>query len=275
MEEDEDISKVLFELSSNRRANILFGIQNEKLKMQQIAKTLDMTTTETFRHLQRLSEAKLVEKNTDGTYSITSLGRLGAGLLSSFNFFLKNGNYFLEHNIFNLPYEFVNRLGELSNGDFIAEAMSALNRTRKIVYASEEFLWVMAEEVDTSHTQVTSEKVSMGLKFRFIMQGDLAKTFGVSPEMMLCPHCRASLIKNASKFKDRKCNYCERRQMERINLSLLINEKEACIFLRRPKGEMDYAGFFGTDEKFRKWCQDIFMYHWDKAEKWYPTVLIK
>lgn len=133
VEDNEEISKVLFELSSNRRANILFEIQKENLKMQQIAKSLDMTVTETFRHLQRLTDAKLVEKKANGTYTITSLGNLATGFLTGFNFILKNGNYFLEHDINYIPYEFVNRLGELSSAEFCTEAMSGFNRVRKMV----------------------------------------------------------------------------------------------------------------------------------------------
>ncbi|MFW9982465.1 MAG: ArsR family transcriptional regulator, partial [Candidatus Thorarchaeota archaeon] len=81
-EEEEDISKVLFELASNRRASILFELERQNLRMQQIAKALDMNVTETFRHLQRLSDAKLVEKKVDGRYEVTSLGNLTIGLLS-------------------------------------------------------------------------------------------------------------------------------------------------------------------------------------------------
>ncbi|MFW9910665.1 MAG: ArsR family transcriptional regulator, partial [Candidatus Thorarchaeota archaeon] len=81
-EEEEEISKVLFELASNRRASILFELERQNLRMQQIAKSLDMNVTETFRHLQRLSDAKLVEKKVDGRYEVTSLGNLTIGLLS-------------------------------------------------------------------------------------------------------------------------------------------------------------------------------------------------
>src|SRR5450756_2416530 len=140
-EEDSEISKVLFELASNRRASILLELEKQNLKMQQIVKSLDMTTTETFRHLQRLGEAKLVEKNTDGAYSITSLGNLATGFLSSFNFILKNGDYFLEHDVSCLPYEFVNRLGELSAGEFCGDTLATMNRVRKMVYSAEKCIW--------------------------------------------------------------------------------------------------------------------------------------
>ena len=253
-EEDVEISKVLFELASNRRANILFEVEKEDLKMRQIAKSLDMTVTETFRHLQRLSEAKLVEKKVEGTYSITSLGSLATGFLSSFNFILNNGNYFLEHDVACLPYEFVNRLGELSAGEFCGDTLLAMNRTRKMVYDAEDYIWAMAEQSESSHTPVANEKVSKGLKLRFIMGQDLAKTINIAPDL---EHLK------------------ERKYLARIPVTFLITEKESVVNLRRRTGEMDYIGFFGTDEKFRKWCQDLFMYSWERAERWYLGIQIK
>ncbi len=253
MEDNGEISKVLFELSSNRRANILFSIANGNLKMQQIAKSLDMTMTEAFRHLQRLSEAKLVEKKPDGAYEITSLGNLATDFLSGFNFIFRNGNYFLEHDVASLPYEFVSRLGELSAGEFCGEAMSDFNRVRKMVQEAEEYIWAIAEQVDTSHTPITNEKASKGLKVKFIMQKDLAKEFKITQEV--------ELLK-------------ERRYLERVNVSLLITEKESAINLRRHNGEMDYTGFFGKDQRFRKWAQDLFTYYWERAERWYPGIQI-
>ena len=254
MEDSGEISKVLFELSSNRRANILFEIEKENLKMQQIAKSLDMTVTETFRHLQRLTEAKLVEKKADGTYAITSLGKLATGFLTSFNFILKNGDYFLDHDVSCLPYEFVNRLGELSAAEFCKEAMSGFNRVRKMVFDAEKYIWSIAEEVDSSHIQPTTQKVSKGLDFKFIMQQDLAKTFS---------NAKDTEVLTGSRY------------LERVPVTLVINENRATVVFRRHNGVMDYMGLFGTDEKLRKWCEDLFMYYWERAERWYPGIQIK
>ena len=67
----------------------------------------------------------------------------------------------------------------------------------------------------------------------------------------------------------------ERKYLERIPVTLLITEKESVVNLRRHNGEMDPIGFFGTDEKFRKWTRDLFMYCWERAEQWYPGIQIK
>ena len=254
LEDSEEISKVLFELSSNRRANMLFEIGKENLKMQQIAKSLDMTVTETFRHLQRLTEAKLVEKKVDGTYKITSLGQLATGFLSGFNFILKNGDYFLDHDVSCLPYEFVNRLGELSDGEFCKEAMSGFNRVRKMVFDAEKYIWSIAEQVDSSHVEPTTEKVSKGLDFKFIMQQELAKNFANAKDVRVLTGSR---------------------YIERVPVTLVITENYATVVFRRHNGVMDYMGLFGTDEKFRKWCRDLFMYYWENAEHWYPGIQIK
>ena len=95
-----------------------------------------------------------------------------------------------------------------------------------------------------SHIQPTIEKVSRGLNFRLIMQQGFAKKFKFPPGI--------EILK-------------ERRVLERIPVSLLITEKDSVINLRRRNGDMDYIGFFGTDEKFRKWCRDLFMYYWEKS----------
>ncbi|MFW9921273.1 MAG: helix-turn-helix transcriptional regulator [Candidatus Thorarchaeota archaeon] len=249
--EDAEISKVLFELASTRRASILFELAQRELKMKQIAKSLDMNMTETFRHLQRLSDAKLVEKRVDGTYAATPLGNLAVGLLSTLNFVLKHGDYFLEHDLSCLPYEFVNRLGELSNGEFCGNTLINFNRVRKMVYEAEEYIWAMAEQSESSHVEVTNEKVARGLQFRFIMQEDLAKTIKVTPEVE---------------------NLKERRWRERICVTFLITEKESVVNFRRRDGEMHYIGFFGTDQKFRKWTQDLFLYYWERSERWTPSM---
>ena len=53
--------------------------------------------------------------------------------------------------------------------------MSGFNRVRKMVFESEEYLWSIAEQVDSSQIQPTTEKKSRGLDFKLIMQKDLAK----------------------------------------------------------------------------------------------------
>ncbi len=275
MEGQNGLHKLFFEFASESRLGILRELQVRELKMQELARTLDLTDTEICRQLKRLTEALMISKQPDGKYNLTNYGHLALQFFPPLEFILNYREYFLEHDFWVLPYSFINRLGELSGGEFYREAMSTLNRARKSVFEAKETLWVMAEQVDSSHVAVTSEKMSEGLKFKFIMPPDLAAMGGIYPEMLLCPHCKEALLKDAKGFVDRTCNFCEKRLIDRIQLSMLITEKESSVFLRRLDGQMDYIGFVGTDEKFRKWTQDLFMYYWERAERWYPNFQIK
>jgi predicted transcriptional regulator len=256
--EENDVSKVLFELASTRRASILFEVEKKSLKMQQIAKSLDMTATETCRHLQRLSDANLLDRKGDGTYSVTEFGTLAIDFLSSFDFILKNKSYFLQHATSSMPYEFVNRLGELSIGTYSGNVLESTNHIRQMVFDAEEYILVMADQVDSSHIQATNEKVSLGLKFQFIMEKGLAKTVGARAQQ-------------APEFEKRK----ERKYLDRICGALMVTEKEAYIGLRGINGLIDFSGFFGQDDRFRKWCLDLFNHYWEKAHIWYPGVKIE
>lgn len=82
----ENLCDLLFELSSAERMNMLNSLRDERLKLSHLAKRLDMTVTETSRHLQRLSDADIVARDTDGTYSLTPLGGLALQLLGSLSF---------------------------------------------------------------------------------------------------------------------------------------------------------------------------------------------
>lgn len=116
----ERVCELLFELSSIERMSILLEVQKQSLKMSQVSKALSMTTTESFRHLQRLSEAKLVQKDTEGAYGLTPFGALALTQLSGLNFVSENRQYFMEHAVSHLPYEFISRIGELSSCSLVS-----------------------------------------------------------------------------------------------------------------------------------------------------------
>ena len=83
MENDSGVEKLFFELASETRLDILRELKNENLKMQEIARRLDVTATEAFRQLERLSNALLVQRQPDGTFALAEYGKLVLQLSSS------------------------------------------------------------------------------------------------------------------------------------------------------------------------------------------------
>jgi predicted transcriptional regulator len=100
--ENEGIEKLFFELASESRLSILRELQTENLKMQEIARRLDVTATEAFRQLERLSAALLVQKQPEGTFAITQYGKLVLQLSSSLDFAFKHKEYFLTHDVWGI-----------------------------------------------------------------------------------------------------------------------------------------------------------------------------
>src|SRR3989304_5882919 len=139
LENNEGIEKLFFELASESRLGILRELQKENLKMPEIARRLDVTATEAFRQLQRLSEALLVQKQPDGAFAITQYGKLVLQLSSSLEFISKYKDYFSTHDVMRLPIQFVNRLGELSHVNLCTDTIETLNKAEQAFIEAEQY----------------------------------------------------------------------------------------------------------------------------------------
>jgi len=51
--------------------------------------------------------------------------------------------------------------------------------------------------------------------------------------------------------------------VDRVQVSVILNEKQAAIMFPTQKGETDMNMiFFSTDPLFHEWCVDYFRYRW-------------
>ncbi len=98
-----DLARQLFEIASDERLGILSAIAEKPRKHAQIARELDMTGSETTRHLTRLMSASLVSKNPRGEYEPTNLARLLSSGLPFFRFLTANREFLLHHDVHVLP----------------------------------------------------------------------------------------------------------------------------------------------------------------------------
>ena len=115
--------------------------------MNDLARKLDLTPTEAFRQLQRLSEARLVEKQPDGNYAITEYCKLVLQLSPALEFTYKHREYFLSRDISRLPYEFINRIGELSSGILETNVADTINHAEQMIKQAEEYMWTLRAKV--------------------------------------------------------------------------------------------------------------------------------
>jgi predicted transcriptional regulator len=247
MESNSGLEKLFFELASESRLSILRELQSENLKMQEIARRLEVTATEAFRQLERLSAALLVHRQPDGTFAIAEYGKLVLQLASSLDFVSKHRDYFSTHDVMRLPFQFVNRLGELSQAKLVMDTVENLNNGERAFMDAEQYGWGIAEgTIPINMIPIMNERILKGLKLKMLI-----------PENLLS--ASVSLTATAKNM--------EARGLPDLPAIVVLTEKEGGICFRQVGGRVDYAGFFGKDPIFHNWVRDLFLYYWDKGKR--------
>ena len=247
MAEEKRLDMLFYELASEDRIAILKELCLSHLKMQDVARKLDLTATEASRQLQRMSQAKLIERGAEGTYSTTQLGKLLLTLAVSMEFIYNNDDYFLSHDITKIPLHFVNRIGELAQADLVEDLTLDLARWEELIKNADDHVWVMTPQVMGHLTRTMQDKILEGVKLRSIFNENIREA-------------KSSLPKGKN---------VERKLLPKVPVIMIISEKEASISFPRLDGNIDFPAFFGTDSTFLKWITDLFLYYWERAKLWY------
>jgi predicted transcriptional regulator len=237
LDKQEGIERLFYELASESRLDILLQLKEKNWKMNDVARKLNLTTTETFRQLQRLSEALLVQKQPEGTYAITEYGRLVLELSSPIEFVLKHKEYFLTHDVWRLPHQFVKRLGELSQTSLRMGMIESTTKSSQMIGEAEQYMWGAIPEPPPGSFDTIVKQIPKKVEFKIL-----------SP---LPP----------AKFPN-----LENRTLPDLPAIFGLTEKEAVICFRFIGGRQDHAGFFGKDTVFLNWVRDLFLYYWDKGK---------
>lgn len=246
---EESLDLLFFELASQDRLNILREVSQANLKMQDVARKLDLTATEASRQLQRMTKTELIERLPEGLYTVTQFGKLILSLSPSIEFVLKHKHYFMNHNVWKLPSSFIFRLGELSQGVLLTEMGEVMIRWEELIRASEERLWIMTPQRIPSLVRGIEERHKQGVKLRYITPEQLSSTY---PQTLM----EQSV---------------ERRFFNDFDFGILVAEKEAMLALPFMDGKPNPSGFFGHDSAFLNWVNDLFLYYWNLAKKWATT----
>ena len=237
----EGVEKLFLELSSETRLAILRELERNNLKTQEIATRVNLTATEAVRQLQRLADAMLIHRNSDGSYTITEYGKTMTKLSMSMEFVFKHKEYFSTHDLWRIPPQFISRIGELSTTKLSMETMENMDRGQRVLSEAEEFAWMVGEgHIPELMLPIMEEKVRKGLKLKIL-----------TLESLVVPNTQN----------------VETRGLPLIPVVIVLTEKESLVCFRFIEGRVDYAGFFGKDGKFRDWVRDLFLYYWEKGSR--------
>ncbi len=260
-----DFSSLLFEFSSVDRLNILKLLRKKSMKLSHISKKLDFTVQETSRNISRLSNAKLIAKNVDGTFSLTSYGEAAFNLLSGFHALYENSSYFLFHNLSKLPKQFRDCLGILEEFKLVDDVMIMFNNIERMIATSEEFVWIISDQVLASTIPYLVEALKRGVEFRLLL-----------PKKFLPTDNMRKLVDNPVFEKASKTGKLDVRFLDEVNVFLCLSENEisALAFLDNSN-KLDYRGFKSIRDSAIDWSKMLYSYYWTKASAQTPDQLLR
>ncbi len=245
--------KTFFELASQQRLSIIFKLNEKKAKISQIAKDLEITMQEAHRNVNRLQDAGLIEKDPGGVFSLTTFGNTIIKQIPTFNYLSKHKEYFSEHILGELPIKFIMRLGALDKCEYVKGVVAILERWKDIYRQADQYIYEIVPQVPMDLIEPALNRVKdKGIKYSYVL-----------PRNVIIPKGRKDLLKKLGHNELLNKGAIERRMVDRVQVSVILNEKHAAVLFPTQRGETDMnIIFYSSDQIFHEWCLDYFRYRW-------------
>lgn len=262
----EKTANEFLELASEQRLAILLKIQNEPVKVSVIAKELEATVPEVYRNFERLVKADLISKNADGSYSITTIGKILVSQVPLIGFLSVNKKYFSNHDLKDLPDKYIQRIGVLENGQHIKGFVKVLEKWKDIYSNADKYISNILYEVPYTPDliETIAKKAKEGIKIRSVF----SESAIVSKE-------RKQAFDKLGFKKMIEEGTIERKMSKNVKITVIVNEKEACVMFPTFNGEIDMSeAFYAKDDNaFHEWCLDYFNDSWNSAGPFHEAKL--
>lgn len=255
--EYENTANAFLDLASQQRLAILLKLQEGPVKVSFIAKELDATVPEVYRNFERLVKADLISKNPDGSYGITSIGRIFCSQISLIGFLSENKKYFQGREFSQLPQKYIQRLGSLEKGQTIKGFVKVQEKWKEIYSNAEKYIYNILFEVPYTPDlmELLVKKVNSGVKVQSIFSEDA-----------IIPKERRQALEKLGIKELIQQGKIERKMKDGVSTIVILNEKEAGVMFPSAGGEVDMGeAFFSEDCAFHEWCLDYFVHCWENS----------
>jgi len=258
----ERLYDLYFELSNEDRLKILKRLEGGGMNVTGLARGLGLTTQECSRHLSRLSEAMLVDRNPDGLYVLTNYGRSSLRLIPSQLFLSEHKEYFNAHTLRKLPQEFVSRIGELQESDLTENVMQSFSIVESIFKNAEENVSMIHDQYLLSVLPLGVEALKRGVSLNSLEP----RTKG--PRRDLNPARPGYISEEDEDYLLRSWldGNIDSRFTEAIDIFLYVSESESLVAFPLADGAFDYVGFHSMDEAPLRYCSDLFNHYFAGGE---------
>jgi predicted transcriptional regulator len=252
----DQIANDFLEFASSQRLSILLKLLEKQYTVSKIARELDATVPEVFRNCERLSKAGLIEKGQDGAYTLTTYGKTVCEQFPYFAFMSKERKYFKTHDLGDLPAKFIQRLGALDSAQHVTGFVKVMELCNDIYKNSNQFIYNILSEIWYNQDIIDTivDKLNRNVVIRSVFS-----------ESAIIPKERKKVIEKID-FKKYIQKGTLERKMKKIGISVILNEKEACIMFPTNDGAADLREMFYSDEPvFHEWCHDFFRFCWENS----------
>jgi predicted transcriptional regulator len=251
------VSELCFELSNPDRLRIMQVLKASPMKLTDVSGSIDVTHQQCLRHLRRLIEVLLVERNHDGLYELSAFGELVLQLMPSLVFVSQYSEYFSTHSVSHLPSEFVSRIGDLSGSMLLSNVMEALSEIESIVKNADESINVIINKRTHSLRPHIADAVRRGIQLRSLSVTSYVPDIDVKREIN----------------KKDELDIIEAEKEGRVivadqtDFPVYMYMSEKAVFLALPLNDdsFDYTGFFSSNSEAVKFCSDLFEYYWTRT----------
>jgi parallel beta-helix repeat protein len=258
----DEFYNLLFEISNEYRHRILLLLQEEALRITDIAKEMDLNNPETRRHISRLRDAGLIRRDIEGFYHLTPFGELVLRQLKEIEFTSRHREYFESHSLADVPSSFISKISNLGGSMFTDDIMSFLYNIETVIKEAEEYVWFNVDQYPVTTLPSIVKALERGVEFRTIEHEE--KITG--PHLILQAPDEAQTLTRL-----RTTPLIEQKTSAKVDIILYLSEKRCVLAFPDIDGEFDYRGFTATDEQALEWCRDLFLHYWNAAE---PKVYI-
>ncbi|HVH95420.1 MAG TPA: hypothetical protein VM682_00480 [Bacillus sp. (in: firmicutes)] len=266
-----NLAEIFVELASSQRLSIIFMISCQRLNLSSLAKSLNLTMQEVHRNTKRLIDVGLIEKNLEGIFLLTTFGSAIIKQISIFDFISNNKNYFSDHILGNIPIKFIQRIGALSEGKFISGIVRVIESWKRLYNESNEYIYGILPQIPLELIQTVIPKIkNEGIRFNYIL-----------PKNAIVPKIRSDIQKSSGYAELLKQGIIERKMIDKVDVAVILNEKQATVMFPTIKGETDMNCMFisndlrSNDGLFHEWCLDFFKYCWHNSKSFDERKLVE
>ncbi len=252
-----ELEKIFIELRNQTRLEILKQLSNQnKCRLSSLSKDLDLPKAEVHRNITRLEEARLIKRETEGFISLTTFEDAIMKQISSIKFLSRYREYFTKHTCGTLPDRFIRDLAALEKSIFVDSISGVLEVWKKMIEGTDQFLYGLIAQLGAYTSELAfSRAKDKGIRIKIILPIDanVAKRyFDLESKYRI----NESIAKGIF----------DRRVAEKVDVILVVNEKQACVSFPDATGLTDFnSTFYGDDSAFYNWCIDYFQYSWNSA----------